>query len=763
MNQMTELEYVGKKTYAFGARDVVTGKAHFLKDLSLPGMLVGKLLYSAHPSAKIIRLDIEKACALAGVVAVLTHQDIPGENSYAYGGNTDQPLLAVEQVYYQGDILAAIAAENEQAAQAALNAIDVAYQPLEGIYDPIAAMQPGSPQVWSHRPNIFDHAVIDDGDVENGFRQADLIIENTYHTQRVEQAFLEPEGAVAFTDLDGTLVVYASTQAPHRDRMQIARALAIPESRVRVIVPRIGGAFGGKDEAHVQIHAALLAHVTGKPVRLVRTRQESILTHVKRHPVQIRYKTGVTRDGRITAVHVIAYGDTGPYVNAGQEVMGFLASMAAGPYRIPNVRLEAYTIFTNNPICGAMRGFGVPQAAFAYERQMDEIARRLSLDPLKLRLINGLETGDRLPTGVILKEASAMKTGLSEAARLAGWEHRNTVDRQPASHLRRGWGIATTLFSIGLGKGWPDHAGASLEMTLDGSVILRTGATDSGQGTHAVLAQLAAESLGVDLASIRVITPDTDKTLNAGSSVATRQIVVSGNAVLRAAKPIHQSLMLTAAEVTDLPAEKLSLRRGILFCEDEPLHLRVADLAQTAASRDRPLHGEGFYAMEYPQGTEHVTQYAYTAYTFSTQLAKVLVDIQTGQVIVEQLVAVHEAGKMVNPDAVYSQIEGGCLMGVGYALMEELVTDKGRTLNPNLHQYLTPTVKDIHQIKVKILEIPESHLPYGAKGLGEPVLTPTAPAIANAIQDAIGVSLFRLPMTPERVLEAIDMAKGRQS
>jgi len=759
---MSELEIVGKKANAFGSLEVVTGKAHYLKDLSFPGMLVGKLLYAAYPCAKILRIDVDIARSLPGVVAVLTHQDIPGENSYFYGGNSDQPVLAINRVYYQGDALVAVAAENDEAANAALAAVVVEYQPLVGVFDPVAAMQPGSPQVWQHRSNIFDHTLIEDGSVEKGFKEADIILENTYHTQLVEQAFLEPEGALALTDLDGTLIVYASAQAPHRDRMQIARALALPENKVRVIVPRIGGAFGGKDEAHVQIHAALLAHATGRPVRLVRTREESILTHVKRHPVQIKYKTGVKQDGRITAVHVIAYGDTGPYVNAGQEVMGFLASMAAGPYRIANVRLEAYTIFTNNPICGAMRGFGVPQVAFAYERQMDEIAHRLSLDPVKIRLLNGLETGDRLPTGVTLKEAGGMKAGLREAAIIADWDNRYSIERQPARNLRRGWGLATSLFSIGLGKGWPDHAGAGLEMNLDGSVILRTGATDSGQGTHTVLAQIAAEALGVELSSVRVITPDTDKTLDAGSSVATRQIVVSGNAFLQAAKPIRQSLLLTAAEETGLPEEELSLRRGFLYCDNELLNLTVSDLAKKAWFKNRQLHGEGFYAMEYPNEAKDVHQYAYTAYTFSTQIARVLVDIETGQVIIEELVAVHEAGKMVNPDGVYGQIEGGCLMGAGYALMEELITEQGRTRNTNLRQYLTPTVKDIHKIKIKILEIPESHLPYGAKGLGEPVLTPTAPAIANAIRDAIGVPLFRLPMTPERVLAAIDLAKSAE-
>ncbi len=754
---MDNLEVVGKPASALKGQEVVTGRARYCADLRFPGMLVGRLLYTRHPCAEITRLDVSRARRLPGVAAVLTHQDIPGHNSYNYHGLTDQPLLAAGRVYYQGDALAAVAAESEAAAQAALQAIEVEYRVLPGIYDVEQAMQPGALQVWLERPNIYDRTVMESGSLAQGFAQAEVIIEQTYTTQLVEQAFLETECAVALVDPDGNIVVYESAQAPHRDRMQIARALGIPESQVRVIVPRIGGAFGGKDEAHVQIHAALLAQATGRPVRIQRTREESMLTHCKRHPLTIRYRSGALRDGRLTAVQVTAAGDTGPYVNSGQEVMGFVAAMAAGPYRVPHARLEGITVFTNNPASGAMRGFGIPQIAFAYERQMDELARRLEIDPLELRLRNGLETGDRLPSGVVLRQASAMKAGLQEAARLIGWERRRTEERAPAPHLRRGWGVATTLFSIGLGKGVPDHAGAGVEMARDGSVILRTGATDMGQGTHTALAQIAAEALGVELSAVRLIAADTDQTVSAGSSVATRQIVVSGNAVLRAAQPVRRALLETAAEETGLPLEVLDLRRGQLYAEGERLNLGIPELAWKAYERDRPLHGEGFYAMQYPEeAVRAATSYAFTAYTFSTQMVKLLVDIETGQIAVEHLVAVHEAGQVVNPRGAAEQLTGGAAMGLGYALLEELVVEHGRTRNPTLRCYLTPTARDVPRMTVKILEYPEAHLPYGAKGLGEPVLTPTAAAVANAVRDATGARLDRLPLTPERVLEAID-------
>ncbi|OGN93837.1 MAG: hypothetical protein A2Z71_05110 [Chloroflexi bacterium RBG_13_50_21] len=754
---MTDFSVIGKPTLAKRSHEIVTGQAHFCPDIHLPGSLVGKLLYPKFPCARITRLDVRSARKLPGVVTILTAADIPGENSYLYTLPADQPLLISDMVRYQGDMLAAVAAETEETAQAALEAIKVEYEPLAGVYDVIEAMQSGARQVWPDRGNIFDHLIINHGEIDAGFKQADIIIENTYYTPLVEHAFLETEGAVAYLDENGAMVVYSSCQAPHRDRIQIARALGMPENKVRVITPHIGGAFGGKDEAHVQIHAALLAQASGRPVRLIRSREESILTHVKRHPVIIRYRSGLTRDGKLIAVHAEAIGDTGPYLNAGRDVMNFVAATLTGPYFVPNARLEAYTVFTNNPICGAMRGYGIPQASFACEAQMDALARAIGMDPLEIRMLNGLETGMQVPTGVTIREGRGMKVCLQEAAHLSGWKEHTSEIHHPAPHLRRGWGMASIWFSIGMGRNIPDHATATLEMTLDGSLILQTGAADMGQGAHTVLAQIAAEAIGVKFDSVKVIVPDTDLTFDAGPSVASRQTFISGNAVLKAAQPIHEALLQTASDLSGLPVEILQLREGMVLAEGELLSLTMSELAIKAMEQNRRLHADGFYAMEYPEQLPPGSYpYAPSVFTFGTQVAQVLVDIETGQVTLEKLVAVQDAGKVINPGGARGQVEGGVIMGLGYALMEELLVDQGTTQNSNFGTYLIPTAKDIPGLMVKIMEIPEPYAPFGAKGLGEPPLTPTAPAILNAVVDAIGIPLFRIPLTPERILTAIE-------
>lgn len=755
MNEPREI--IGRETPALGAAEIVTGRARFCPDLRLPGLLVGKLLYTPCPSARIKAIDVSAARALPGVHAVLTAADIPGENTYFYAPPPDQPVLVQDRARYLGDPLAAVAAESEAAAQAALEAIRVDYDPLPGVYDVEAAMQPDAPQVWPGRSNCFDHLVIHYGDLEAGFAAADVIVENTYTTPLIEHAFLETEGALAYLDADGVMVVYASCQAPHRDRMQIARTLAVPENRVRVITPYVGGAFGGKDEITVQIHAALLAKAAGRPVRIIRSREESILTHVKRHRTVIRYRSGARRDGRLTAVQVTVIGDAGPYNNSTREVIGLAAVTAGGAYRIPSARLEAISVYTNNPIGGAMRGFGVPQSTFACEAQMDALARALGMDPLEIRTVNGLETGDILPTGQAVREGRGMKACMFKAAELSGWRSRSAVERAPAPHLRRGWGMANVAFSIGMGRSTPDHAGATLQMAADGSVLLYSGASDMGQGTLTALAQIAAEALGVTLDAVRVVRPDTQQTFDAGASVASRQTFISGNAVLRAAEPIRRSLLETAAEQVGLPVELLSLRAGRLYAEGEQLAVTAADLAAKASESNRRLHADGFYAMEYPDPLPpDGYPYAPAVYSFGAQIAQVLVDLETGQIKIEKLVAVHDPGKVINPRGALGQIEGSCTMGAGYALLEELLVDQGRILNRSFDSYLIPTALDAPPIEAALLEHAEPYAPFGAKGIGEPPVSPTAPAILNAVADAIGAPLTEIPLTPERVLSAID-------
>jgi CO/xanthine dehydrogenase Mo-binding subunit len=758
---MPEFDVVGKNLAAVGSQAVVTGKAEYCPDLEFPGMLVGKLLYSPHACARIKNLNVTAARELPGVAAVITADDIPGENSYLYW-YPDQPLLVKDQVRYQGDAVAAVAAETEEIALAALEAIEVIYEPIEGVFDPEGAMKSGSKRVWPDKENVQSHYIDEWGDIDQGFAAADVIVEDTYSTHYEEHAMLETESAVAYLEPDGTVIVYASAQAPHRDRMQIARALNLPEAMVREITPHIGGAFGAKDEAHIQIHAALLASHTDRPVKIVRTREESIQTHIKRHPAKIRYRTGATRDGKLTAIHMIAIGDTGPYVNAGEEVMMVMANYGVSPYFVPNVRTEAYTVLTNNPICGAFRGFGVPQVTFAFERQMDELAKRLDMDPLEIRQLNGLETGQRFQPKAIVRKGDGMRACLEKAAQLSNWGDRGNLVRQPAPHLRRGWGMATSLHKSGFGCDVTDHASASVNMAPDGSVVLRTGGSDMGQGLHTVLAQFVAEQLGITPDLVNVYKPDTTLAADAGSSVASRATLFSGNAVIRAADPIRKVLLDLAVEETGADLELLGLGNGFVHVEGERVNITVAQLAAKAYESNLPMQASGFYTMDYPDAQlEDGTQGYEQTTSFGTHVAQVLVDIETGQVEVEQIVAVHDVGQVVNPGGLRGQIEGAVSMAVGYTFMEQLLVEQGITLNNSLESYLIPTSFDTPDIKIGVVELHDAEAPLGAKGAGEPPINITPAAIANAVSDAIQMPVTQLPISPEWILEAVQTSSDR--
>ncbi len=749
------LDVIGKPSPNLINHQVLTGSARYLNDIQMDDVLVGKLLYSQHPCALIKKIDISRAKSLPGVAAVLTHEDIPGENSYLLEDD-DQPVLMKDRVNYLGDAVAAVAAETEEAAQAALDVIEVDYEPLQGIYDIDAAMKEGAPRVLPGYDNIIPAHLHERGDLEAGFQEADVVIENTYQTQWIEHAFLEPEGALSYLDPEGNMVLVASNQAPNRDRKQIARSLGIQEHKVRVITPYVGGAFGAKDEVHVQIHAALLTQATGRPVKILRTREESILTHVKRHPIRVEHKLGATKDGRITAVSLRAVADTGPYMNAGLHVMWFVGTVASGPYYLPNVRVETLAVRTNNPICGAMRGFGGPQVALAYEGQMDELAKALDMDPVKVRRINAIQSGQITPDGSIVRNADAVPASIDDAVKMIEWKNREEKVRQPAPHLRRGWGLASTWFVIGLGRG-QDHAGVIVEMAPDGSVVLRTGAVEMGQGVFTALAAIVAENLGIDVSSIRVISPDTDITPDAMQTAASRQTFMSGNAVNKASLVIRKSLLETAAEETGLPIEILDLKKGQLQAEGEEISITIPQLAAKATVANRPMYANGFYVMDFPgEKTEEGTFYGVGPSAFGTQAAQVLVDIETGEVKVERLIAVQNVGKIINYGGAHGQMEGGCIMGAGYALMEDLVVKDGHIVTESLESYLIPTSMDIPETEIKLLEIPEPFGPFGAVGIGEPSMMGTAPAIANAVSDAIGVRMTQIPLTPERVLAAVE-------
>lgn len=741
---------------------VTNGRARYTTDLLFPGMLIGRLVYTAHAHATVRRLDVSVARALPGVIAVLTADDVPGHNSFKLY-DTDQPLLIREgdRARYQGDAVALVAAVDQEAADSAARAIVVDYEVLQGLHDPIAALEPDAPQVWSNRSNLIRafHAVR--GDPAAAIATADVVVENVYWTQCMEQAFLEPEGAVAVPEPDGSMTVYAGCQAPFRDRQQIARSLAIPEAAVRVIVPAVGGSFGGKDETHVQIHAALLAQASGRPVKIIRSREESILTHVKRHPIIVRHRVGATWDGRLVAMQVEAWGDGGPYMNMTPQVMEVFTIHAGGPYWVPASSIDAYAVRTNNPAAGAMRGFGMPQAAWACERQMDALATTLGIDPADLRRKNLIQDGRTLATGVTVQGSDGARASLEAATTMIGWSGREQHRSTSNSSLRRGWGLASVMQGYLLGPRVGDAAHAGVELHDDGGATLRTGVVDYGQGAHTVLCQILGERLGISLDRIRLIGPDTDKTLDAGSACASRVTHTSGHAVIRAAEPLRQGLLRTASELCGRSRDELGLEGDFVTVEGVRTDMTIGSVIQAARLAGRQTAAVGHYSVAYPEGTFDLDVFDNPCghYSFGTMAVQLVVDLETGAVTIERIALAIDAGTILNTSSALGQAEGGILQGVGYALMEELLIDHGLTRNKSLESYLIPTVLDSPVVEVRFLGRAYPDGPLGARGLAELPIVPVAPAIANAIADATGAACYRLPMTAERVLEAIDWAR----
>lgn len=736
----------------------VTGEALFTSDIQLPGMLVGKALYPALARACIRRLDTSIAKAIPGVLAIVTHLDLPAAKSYGLIIK-DQPIFAIDEVYYVGDMVAAVAAINEEIADQALNAIEVEYEPIEGIFDAEEALRPDS--ILARRDltsNILSHHSIKHGDIERGFSEASVIIRQTYRTQCVEHLFLETEAVVA--DWDGDiLTMYISGQDPHGDRNQVAEALGLPTNRVRVIYPYVGGAFGGKEELHVQIQTALLAIKAGRPVKFFRSRTESLHTHVKRQSVVVKVATASKADGTLTGIKVVAIGDSGPYANLHPAVMSCVAELAGGPYKVPNAQIDAFSVATNNLLGGSMRGFGSPEIAYAYEQNMDLLAAKLGMDPVELRLKNSLEKGTIIPSGACITHDPGLKETILKAAESARWFTRDQwLDRQPAPGLRRGMGMASIWHPIGMGRHLEDHSGATVEMMPDGTVLLSTGTADLGQGTVATQAILVANELGVDISDVKINPLDTDFVPAAGVTSASRSAYMMGNAILDATRQIRESLLGLASEILEATPTELVLADRRVWVSGHPERfIDLSKLSGQASFMNKRLRAEGFSEMwQPPDGQlDFKLPNPHSVFAFATHIAQVLVDIETGQVTVEKIWAAHDVGWAMNRSAIVGQIEGGILQGVGYALFEELLQEKGKLINPKLSMYIAPMVYEAPEIESIIVEFPVPSGPHGATGVGEPTVTPVAPAIANAIADALGFRFTQIPMTPQRILTCL--------
>lgn len=757
---------VGVSIPRVGAVEKVTGKTEFAADYAFEGMLYGKTLRANYPHAEILSIDTSKAEELEGVVAVLTAKDIPGINGFGKLFK-DQPVLCDKKVRYVGDAVAVVFAQSEEIAERALDLISVEYKELPGVFSPQQALEANAPQIHEGG-NIHFTRKFEKGDVERGFAEADVIVEQTYYTPFVDHAFMEPETAIAKVDDEGVLTIWTATQEPFPHRDMIADTLALPREKVRVVLTPPGGAFGGRGDITIQILCALGAWYTKRPIKMVLTREESQRVRCKRHAEYLHYKTGATKDGRLTAMEAHILADTGAYASVGLIVISRSVSFGTGPYKIPSVKIEGHAVFTNNPIGGAMRGFGSPQAAFATESQIDMLARKLNIDPMEFRIMNALGEGDVTAFGETLRHSVGVKPTLE--ATKAEFE-RLELPRPSGEGKRIGIGVATTWKNVSYGYGVPDGAMAAAELLKNGDILLRVGSVDMGQGSDTAMAQIASEALGVDVGRIVLQTADTRMSVDGDATVASRQTYVSGNAVLEASSELKEQLLALVAAEFGISPTNISLNgENFLDMTSQKVITSLVDLAALAYAKDFRPTGIHYYSVGPTTPlTEKVDRLTpeklerfrlHIAYSYATQIAVVEVDEKTGEVKVLKVIAAHDCGKPINPASIESQIEGGVVMGMGYALSEEFKVEEGRILTKTLKQCRIPDITQTPEIIPIIVEDEEPTGPFGAKGLAELGMNPTAPAIINAIYDAVGVRITHLPATKEKVLAALRDTKA---
>jgi xanthine dehydrogenase molybdenum-binding subunit len=734
----------------------VTGRAQFTDDLQLPGMIYGRAKRADVPHAAVKSLDISKAKALPGVLAVLTAEDIPGDHYHGTFIRDWPSMVGIgEKIRYVGDVVAIVAAETDDIAAAALDLIYVEYENLPVVSNPVQAYQAGAPLVHD-KGNLLKHIKVRKGDVQQGFENADVVLEHTFHTATYDHAFLEPECSIAQLTPDGRMEIFVGSQIAYEDREMVALALGWPEERVHVVGMLIGGGFGGKEDITGQIHAALLCNVTKRPVKVLYDRHESITYDVKRHATQIRVKMGAKRSGELVAVETELYGDTGAYASLGEVVMTRATTHSSGPYEMPHVKGDCYAMYTNNVPAGAYRGFGVMQSAFAIETMMDMLAEELQLDPVDIRRKNALHVGSVTNTGQVLRESVGLMECIdrveAEMKRVAGDEPfvSRLVPGMP--HKRRSWGIAAAYKNTGLGGGAPDESGATVELFEDGTVESRTSSAEIGQGLVTVLQMITAEELGMPIENVRVLLSDTDLTPNGGPTTASRQTFMSGNAVRYAAKALRDALSSEVAEKFDVDPSLIRFESGKILANGHSVTL--GDLAKEMKQKGLDLRAKFLYSAPEtkPLGEGGDMHFAFS---FAVQAAEVEVDTLTGEVKVLNIIAANDVGTAINPLGLQVQVEGGVVMGVGHALTEKFIMEEGRVVTDRLATYRMPNISQTPEITSIVVEEKIAAGPFGAKGVGEVVLVPTSPAITNAIYNAVGVRFFEIPVDQEVIAQQL--------
>ena len=735
-----------------------TGQALYVGDIPMPGVCYGAVLRSPHHHARILSIDTSAAQTMPGLMAVITAQDIPGKRIHGPLVQ-DQPALAWEVVRHMGEPVALVVAADKTSAEKALAAIRVEYELLEAVFDAHRALLPGAPLVHS-TGNLLTEYDVSSGDLQSGFAQSEIILEETFQTPRISPAYLEAESALGYFDEDGRLTVVVSSQKPFDDRYHIAETLNLPIEEVRVKSAVVGGAFGGKEDSELHILAGLAAWLTKRPVRLVNTRWESFLAHPKRHPATLHYRLGARADGTLLVLEAEIYMDTGAYASYGPAVGSLLTEMVQGAYRIPNMHVHTRIVYTNSPYSGAMRGFGSPQAHFATESMLDILAARLKMDPLELRGKNILQSEDRFFTRVQVGETAKSLPLILEQASAARVRLRQS---RPAPGKLSGVGLALSLQSMGLGHRVPDDSTNRLEWSPEGRLVIYIGAPELGQGMQTAVEQIAAETLGIPYRSVETIDVDSLVSPNGGVTCASRMTYLVGNSVILAARKLVDATLRYAAQKLNLSMEQLTYNKGMV-CLPDGQQMAVSEFSGRAAEEGLILGASATFSFPYPAertpghlpiGMPHIM------HAFGASVVRVEVDPELGTVQVKEMVAIHDVGRVINRAGVEGQVEGGAVMAIGYALTETMQLKDGQRWVDSFTEYLIPTTLDIpDKIETILLELPELSGPFGVKGIAEMGLVPVAPAIANAVYDAVGVRATELPVRPEKIAFGSLSTKG---
>jgi CO/xanthine dehydrogenase Mo-binding subunit/aerobic-type carbon monoxide dehydrogenase small subunit (CoxS/CutS family) len=758
----------------------IRGQAKFSDDYKFPGMLYARTLRAGRPHARIHSIDASAARALDGVRAVLTHEDVPGRNLHGIV-DLDWPVLCGDKVRYSGDAVAIVAADTEFIASTALDLIQVNYEELPIVSDSMEALKSGAPVLHEGRPdgNLLKHIKVRKGDVASGLAEADVVIDRTYRTPTTEHMFLEPECAIGVPagynpiDFGGVFdpkakrgetaahdktSIYVGSQIPYLDREQTAAALDLEPDQVRVVATLMGGGFGGKEDIAGQIHVAMLGEVTQRPVKMLYSRQESLIFHPKRHATVIRIRTGATREGRLTGVEATLYGDGGAYASLSEKVLTRATTHASGPYDVPHVKVDCFAAYTNNAPCGAFRGFGVSQSCFAVESNMDILAEELGLDAVEFRRMNTLEVGSVTATGQKMRESVGLNECIERVTHdmHAGKRSNDFLWSWQEGHHKLAWGLAIGYKNTGLGGGAPDKSIAHVEVWAEADkevhAEVRTTSAELGQGLPAVLAACAAEELGIPIKQVNVLLGDTDFCPDGGPTTASRQTFVSGNATRYAAKAVIKQLTPTAAGLMGCAPPNVTFNASRFNSENSSVSL--AEVAARAAGSGIPTMAEYEYwaPKTQPLGSGGDMHFAFG---FCAQAVLCEIDTRTGAVRVRKVIAAHDVGRAINPLTLEGQIEGGIVMCIGYALSEHFIQEKGMPWTNVMARYKMPGIKHTPKIISHIVEHQTSTGPYGAKGVGELPSIPTSAAITNAIYRATGVRVRSLPVDQDGLLLAM--------